>query len=147
MVSIQELGLSILSDNPAKLYIIGGTEYGVKDKYISRLKEFYGKSTEYGDVASLVSLFSKKHLLPLAPQLYIVRYDETFVSSIDAVLAAKIRNLKIIGTIVCLYAQPKHVDKLDKFLPEFVSVVENVNPQFIEKYLHSDSLIQVLCIQ
>lgn len=138
MISIQDLGLSILSDNPKQLYIIGGDEYGVKDKYIEKLKQLYGAYSEYPDMNSIISLFSVRHLVPLKPQLYVVRYDEQFVSSINATLAAKIKNLKIVGTVVCFYVDPKHVEKLDKFLPDYVSTVENVNPQFIEKYLHAD---------
>lgn len=138
MISIQELGLSILSDNPSKLYVIGGTEYGVKDKYIERLKSFYGKFSEYPDMESVISMLGKRHIIPLDPQLYIVRYDESFVSSISEVVASRIRNLKFQGTIVCLYSQDKHIEKINKFLPEFTSSVSNVNEQFIEKYLHSD---------
>lgn len=138
MISIQELGLSILSDHPKQLYIIGGDEYGVKDKYIEKLKQLYGTYAEYPDMNSIISLFSVRHLVPLKPQLYVVRYDDQFVSSINATLAAKIKNLKIVGTVVCFYVDPKHIEKLDKFLPDYVSTVENVNPQFIEKYLHAD---------
>ena len=138
MISIQDLGLSILSDTPKHLYIIGGSEYGVKDKYIEKLTTLYGASSEYPDMDSIISLFSVRHLVPLKPQLYVVRYDEQFVSSINATLAAKIKSLKIVGTVVCLYSDSKQIEKLDKFLPESVAVIENVNPQFIEKYLHSD---------
>ncbi len=138
MISIQDLGLSILSNTPNKLYIIGGSEYGIKDKYIEKLTALYGASSSYPDMASIISLFSVRHLIPLKPQLYIVRYDEQFVSSIDASLASKVKSLKIIGTVVCVYSDQKQVEKLDKFLPEYVSVIDNVNPQFIEKYLHSD---------
>ena len=138
MISIQDLGLSILSDTPKKLYIIGGSEYGVKDKYIEKLRTLYGDYAEYPDMESIISLFSVRHLVPLKPKLYVVRYDEQFVSSINASLASKINSLKIIGTVVCFYSDTKQIEKLDKFLPEHVSVVENVNPQFIEKYLHSD---------
>lgn len=138
MISIQELGLSILSDTPKQLYIIGGDEYGVKDKYIEKLKTLYGAYSEYPDMNSIISLFSVRHLVPLKPQLYIIRYDEQLVSSINATLAARIKALKIVGTVVCFYSDPKHIEKLDKFLPDYVSIVENVNSQFIEKYLHAD---------
>ena len=37
MLSIQEVGLSILGDSPKKFYILGGSEYGIKDKYIEIL--------------------------------------------------------------------------------------------------------------
>ena len=34
MLTIQDLGLSIMGDTPKNLYILGGSEYGIKDKYI-----------------------------------------------------------------------------------------------------------------
>lgn len=138
MISIQDLGLSILSDHPNKFYIIGGSEHGVKDKYIEKLTALYGKSSEYPNVDSIISLFSVRHLVPLKPQLYVIRYDEQFVASINATVAAKIKSLNIVGTVVCIYADPKHIEKLDKFLPDYVASIDNVNPQFIEKYLRSD---------
>lgn len=138
MISVQELGTSILSDSPSKFYIIGGQEYGVKDKYISKLERLYGEKFEYPTVISVIELMSKKHIIPLQPALYVVRYDETFVSQISTAIAEKIRRCKIIGTLVCVYSDTKHIEKLDKFLPEYVSAIDSVNPKFIEKYLHSD---------
>lgn len=139
MISIQDLGLSILSDKPKQLYFLGGTEYGVKDKYIEKLTSLYeGRSSEYPDVDSIISFFSVKHLVAPKPQLYVIRYDEQFISSLNASVASRLKSLKILGTVVCLYEDPKHIEKLDKFLPDYVAVIENVNPQFIEKYLHQD---------
>lgn len=138
MISIQDLGLSILSPNPDKFYVIGGQEYGIKDKYISKLQDLYGTKLEYPTVIEVIDLMSKKHIIPLQPALYVVRYDESFVSQISAALADRIRKCKIIGTVVCVYSESKHIDKIDKFLPEYVSAIDSVNPKFIEKYLHSD---------
>lgn len=138
MLSIQDLGLSIMSDSPKSLYIVGGQEYGVKDKYIDRLTAFYGRKEEYPTVEGLVNFLSVKHLIPLEPTLYIVRYDETFVSSVSSALVQKINKLKVNGTIFCIYSDKKSTDKLDKFFPDNVAVIEAVNPKFIEKYLHSD---------
>lgn len=139
MISIQDLGLSILSDKPKQLYFLGGTEYGVKDKYIEKLTSLYeGRCSEYPDISSVISFFSVRHLVPPKPQLYVVRYDEQFVSSLNASVASKIKTLKILGTVVCLYEDSKHIEKIDKFLPDYVAVIDNINPQFIEKYLHQD---------
>lgn len=138
MISIQELGLSILSDSPKKLYFLGGSEYGVKDKYIEKLTKLYGDMSEYSDIKSIVSLFSVRHLVPLKPKLYVVRYDDQFVSSLNAAIASKLKSLKISGTVLGLYEDPKQIEKLDKFFTDCTSVIENVNPQFIEKYLHQD---------
>lgn len=138
MISIQDLGLSILSDKPKKLYFLGGSEYGVKDKYIEKLAKLYGDASEYADMSSIISLFSVRHLVPLKPKLYVVRYDEQFIASLNPTVASKIKSLKIIGTVIALYEDSKHIEKLDKFLPDYTAVIENINPQFIEKYLHQD---------
>lgn len=138
MISIQDLGTSILGEKPDKFYILGGTEFGVKDKYLSQLEAKYGSKYEYARVSEVIAMMGKKHLIPLEPALYIVRYDEEFVSTISQTVADNIRRTKIIGTLVCIYSDAKHITKLDKFLPEYVGIVESVNPKFVEKYLHSD---------
>lgn len=138
MISIQDLGLSIMSETPKSLYIVGGQEYGIKDKYIDHLTRFYGKKEEYPSVEQVVDFLSVKHIVPIEPSLYVVRYDEGFVSSISPALTQKINRMKIKGTIFCVYSEKKSIDKLDKFFPNNVCVIEAVNPKFIEKYLHSD---------
>ena len=138
MISIQDLGLSIMSDTPKSLYIVGGQEYGIKDKYIDRLTKFYGRREEYPSVEAIIDFASVKHLVPVQPALYVVRYDESFVTSISVALVQKINKMKLAGTIFCVYSEPKHIEKLNKFLPDNVCVIDAVNPKFIEKYLHSD---------
>jgi len=138
MISIQDLGLSIMSDSPKSLYVVGGLEYGIKDKYIDILTKFYGKKEEYPSVEAVINLLSVKHIVPLEPSLYVIRYDESFVSHIDATLAQKIKSLKISGTIFCVYSEMKAINKIDKYLPDNTCVIEAVNPKFISKYLHQD---------
>ena len=138
MIDIQELGLSILSDSPKKFYVLGGPEYGVKDKYLDHLWKLYGKKEEYAHVEDVISMMSTRRLIPLQPTLYVVRYDDAFVSKIDGVYAEKIRKTNIIGTIVCIYIDDKHINKIDKFLPESVCTISLVNPKFVERYLHQD---------
>jgi len=138
MITIQDFGLSVLSDSPKLMYIVGGSEYGIKDKYIEALTKHYGKKEEYPSVSACVDFLSVKHLIPVPPALYVIRYDENFVSTINPALVQKIRSLKKIGTIFCVYTDPKHVAKLDKFLPEFTCSVETIDPKYISKYLHKD---------
>lgn len=138
MLSIQELGTSILGDNPKSFYILGGSEYGVKKKYIDILVNKIGKLTEYPDMDSLLRLLNKKQLIPLQPSVYIVRYDEAFVSAVSDKSASVLKGLKFSGVIICLYEQVKHIIKLDKYFPENTAAVDNVSPQFLSKYLHSD---------
>lgn len=138
MISIQDLGLSIMSDSPRSLYIVGGTEYGIKDKYIDILTKFYGRKEEFPSVEAVISTFSVKHLVPIPPSLYVVRYDETFVSHLDAALAQKLKSAKIAGTLFCVYEDQKSINKADKFLPDYTCIVEPVNSKFTAKYLHQD---------
>lgn len=127
-----------MSDTPKSLYIVGGQEYGIKDKYIDHLTKFYGKKEEYPSIESVVNFLSVKHIIPVDPALYVVRYDESFVSSVSSALVQKISRLKIKGTIFCVYSEQKSIDKLNKFFPDNVCTIESVNPKFIEKYLHTD---------
>ena len=138
MITIQDLGLSIMSDSPKSFYVVGGSEYGVKDKYIDTLAQFWGRKEEYPSVSDLVSFLGTKHLVPVPPSLYVVRYDESFVSSISAAMAQKIKSLKFKGTIFCIYEESKHISKIDKFLPDCTCIIEAVAPRFIEGYLHKD---------
>lgn len=127
-----------MSDSPKQLYIVGGSEYGIKDKYIDTLTKFYSRKEEYPSVSDLVDFLSTKHLIPITPCLYVIRYDEKFVSSVSPAIVQKINSLKFKGSIFCLYNDPKHITKLDKFFPNNTCTIEAVNPKFIEKYLHGD---------
>lgn len=139
MLSIQELGQQILTGNPGKFYVLGGTEYGVKSKYLSILTDhFEGRHKEVTTVNELISLFSKKHFIPLEPTLYVVRYDESFISSLNDTLAKKIESLKVVGTIVVLYEDSKHVAKCDKYLPNCTGTIDELDAKYIKKYLTSD---------
>lgn len=138
MRTIQEVGTEILTNNPKSLYIMVGTEYGVKMKYINLLKDLYGCLKEFPDVESVLNIMNRKHIIPLVPCVYVVRYDETFVSSLNEVVKKKIQNTNVIGTIVCIYENDKHTSKLDKYLPEYTVSVDSVSDKYLEKYLHQD---------
>ena len=138
MLNVQELGIQILGDNPGRFYILGGNEYGIKAKYISILKEKYGNKIECPSVKELIEKLGKKRILPLTPAVYVVRYDESFVSELSKDVVNQVERLKFQGTIICLYEQSKHVTKLDKFFPKYTACIDAVSPQFVTKYLHSD---------
>ena len=127
-----------MSHSPKPFYAVGGSEYGIKDKYIDTLTQHYGKKEEYPSVSDCIDFLSVKHLIKVHPALYVIRYDENFVSSIDVETSRKIRSLRNIGTIFCVYSDPKHIAKLDKFIPEFTCSVDAVDFKYIEKYLHKD---------
>ena len=138
MLSIQEAGKEVLTGHPGKFYVFAGDEYGVKDKYLSALKSHYSDYVEADDVESIFKLMTTKHLIPLPPKLYIVRYDENFISSLTNVTASKIKSMKILGTLVCIYESPKHTARCDKLLPDYTVSFDHVSPEFVKKYLSSD---------
>lgn len=138
MLSIQDLGLSIFSDTPKKLYILGGAEYGVKDKYIEVLVAKFGNKIEYDTVTEVVDFLSGYHIIPVEPCVYVIRYDKTYVSAVNKVLADKLQSLSFDGTIVLLYEDTKDLTKMDKFFPENTASIDGVDLKHMVKYLKSD---------
>lgn len=139
MISIQDAGQQILTGHPLKFYAMVGSEYGVKSKYIDILRDHYeGRYLEADSVQGVLSTMRVKRIIPLEPTLYVIRYDEEFITSLDKETLSKINSTKIIGTIVCIYEQQKHANKLSKYLGEYTVSIDAVSPQFILKYLHSD---------
>lgn len=139
MRSIQDVGVEILGNNPSKFYIFTGSEYGIKNKYLETLKTFYGDMKEVETVQTVIDMMSVKHMIPLPPALYVVRYDDAFLSTLTQDVASKLAKLNIIGTLVCIYDDvTKKVDKLDKYLPEYTVNITAVDKQFLVKYLHTD---------
>lgn len=138
MLSIQDVGLSILGDNPGKFYILGGSEYGIKDKYIEILESKIGPKLEYDTVAEVVSLMTTYHLIPLEPQVYVVRYDKDFVSNAAKEYADIILSLNIIGTLVLIYEDDKDLKKLDKVFPDNTASINAIDEKHMCKYLKSD---------
>lgn len=138
MLSIQDVGLSILGDNPKNFYILGGSEYGIKDKYIESLVSKIGAKLEYATVSDVINLMSKYHIIPLQPQVYVVRYDKTFVSTVTKELATKLLALNIVGTLVLIYEDSKDINKLDKLFPDNTAIIDPVDIKHLTKYLRSD---------
>lgn len=138
MISIQDLGLQILDNHPEKFYIFAGKEYGIKVSYLDKLKEFYGESENYNKFSDIFNLMNSKHLIPLKPKLYIIRYDDSFISSLDKSTEEMIKSINIVGTIVGIYEEDKAVTKLEKYLPDYVAEINTINPQFVYKYLKRD---------
>lgn len=138
MISIQEIGTEIFNKTPRKFYVMLGAEYGIKYRYIQMLKEQFEDYNDSYDMNSLMKMLNTRHIVPLRPTLYVVRYDEQFISSIDATTSNKIDNLKFPGCIVCVYEQPKHTAKCEKFLDKHSVTIGEVSLQFMIKYLHQD---------
>ena len=138
MLSIQDIGLSILGNNPKSFYILGGPEYGIKDKYIEILVSKIGPKIEYERVADVISIFSRNHIIPPTPQVYVVRYDKEFAAQATKEQASRILSLYIIGTIVLIYEDAKDLNKLDKVFPDNTASIGVVDVKHMTKYLKSD---------
>ena len=137
MLSIQQLGLEILNHTPRNFYVLGGSEYGIKARYIDELTKYYKQKIECNTVSEIIATSKIKQLIPLGPALYVVRYDEEFGSNISADLAKQIINLKISGTVVCLY-ETKYFSKIEKYLPDNSTFIEPIQQNMIMKYLKSE---------
>lgn len=141
MLTIQELGLSIMGDSPKNFYILGGTEFGIKEKYIDILVSKIGPRVEHSNLIELLSYMEKKQLIPVPPSVYVIRYDKTFLSKLSeksGELANRIKKCKINGTIVLIYTNDADINKCDKYFPENTASVIHIDNKFIVKYLKSD---------
>ena len=70
MLTIQDVGTEVLGNNPRNFYIFGGTEYGIKCKYISFMRNHYGNYAECQTVAEVIKLMTTHHFIPIEPTLY-----------------------------------------------------------------------------
>lgn len=141
MLSIQELGLSIMSDSPKNLYILGGSEFGIKEKYIDILTNKIGSKIEHSSAVDLIASMDRKQLIPIPPSVYVVRYDKTFLSKLsekNGEFVQKIKNCKINGCIVLIYENDSDINKCDKHFPENTAIITHIDSKFIIKYLKSD---------
>ena len=138
MLTIQEVGTEIMKGTPRSFYVMTGSEYGIKKMYIQYLKDHYKNYKEADSVESVLSTMTTKHFVPLQPTVYVVRYDEDFIATMNEKTASRIKGINIIGTIVCLYESSKHCSKVEKYLEDFTVHIENINSVFIRKYLKRD---------
>ena len=103
------------------------------------LCDYYNhKYAEISSLEELITLMTTKRLIPLEPKLYIVRYDEDFISSVNEKTAATIAAMNIVGTVVCIYQEDKHTRKCDKYLGDYTVSFSTVSPEYIIKYLTKD---------
>lgn len=138
MLSIQDVGLSILGDAPKNFYILGGAEYGIKDQYIEILAEKIGPKVAYDSVFEVIDLMEALHIIPLSPQVYVVRYDKSFLSQLNSDVADQILHMNIIGALVLVYEDSKDMAKLDKFFPDNTASIDAIDIKHMTKYLRTD---------
>lgn len=138
MLTIQEVGSEILSKSPRSFYVFVGDEYGIKMKYVEMLKELYGNYEEYESVELVLTAMKRSRLIQRPPTVYVVRYDDEFISNLSESTEIKINRTNITGTIVCIYESKKHTDKLAKYLPNHTVSIDSVDDRFVRKYLKKD---------
>lgn len=151
MLDIQTVGSEILSNNPRNFYVFCGDGYGIKCKYLSILENLYKEKVEGSTVDEIVNMMNTKRLIPIEDKLYVVRYDDKFISVLSDAYASKILNTRFRGTVVCIYQDKKSQDKLIKYLPDNTVIVSEVSSKLIHKYLSQDfpqfnsELIEFIC--
>lgn len=138
MLSIQQVGKEILGDNPSNFYVFLGSEYGIKKKYVDHLSLYYDEVIELEYVDDVFNLFKQKHLFAPKPTLYIVRYDNNFIKSINNKTEEYIKSLKIAGTIVCIYEGDSVASKCNKYIPDMSVSFDNISDELCFKYLKND---------
>ena len=130
--------MQILGGKPKKFYIFGGQEFGIKNKYIDHLCNQFGRVIECESVQAILDQMHKKQLVPMDQGVYLIRYDEGFITSLNERTAEYINTANVPGVIVCLYESSKSTAKCDKYLPEYTASIDQVSPKFVVRYLHED---------
>lgn len=131
MLSMQQGAKKLFSDNPDGFYFFTGPEYGVKKQYLDKIAQHYdGNVEEYQTFDDVVSVLSKKSLIPRKPSLYIVKYDKSFLSS-----KTSLSTLKFRGMLVGTYELDTSEAKLDKKYPEHVLRFNHLTPSQVFKHL------------
>lgn len=138
MLSIQDVGLSIMGDNPKNLYFLGGTEFGIKEKYIEFLEAKFGERMEYSNILDFIGLMSMNHIFPLQSKLYVVRYDKVFLSKMNNDIASTLLNLNIVGALVAIYEDDKEIYKIDKLFPDNTAIINAIDDKHMANYLKKD---------
>ena len=130
-----------MGDSPKNFYILGGTEFGIKEKYIDILSSKIGNKIEHSNAIDLITSMEKKQLIPIPPSVYIIRYDKVFLSKLsekNGELAHRVKNCKINGCIVLIYETDSDINKCDKYFPDNTAIVNHIDAKFVIKYLKSD---------
>lgn len=142
MLTLQQVGTEILTNNPSKFYVFCGSEIGIKQKYISLIEQHYdGRHVECQSVKDVLDSMKVKQIIPKQPTLYVIRYDETFISSLSEKTDSIIRSCNIVGSVVCIYELDKHVSKLVKYIPDFCVSIDAVDFNFLKKYASNDFIL------
>lgn len=137
MKSIQDVGIEILENNPAKFYVFVNADYGIQEKYIDHLNKFYGNTFLYDSYELFLGSKKIKSLIPQKESLYVIRYDHDFIKNLNARTENSINKLNIHGTLVMIYSN-KDASKLNKYLSSYTTIFDPVSKNTIIKYLKQD---------
>ena len=138
MLTIQDVGLSIMGDAPKHLYFLGGPEFGIKEKYIDFLVEKIGDRLEANSILDIISLMNTKRIVPLTPRVYVIRYDKIFISKLNQSIFDTVSRAKICGVIVGIYQSDSDINKLDKYFPDNTAIIDHIAPKHLINYLRKD---------
>lgn len=138
MRNIQDVSSEILGGCPKSLYILLGTEYGIKEKYIETLYKHYGRKVEIDDMNAFVASLSVKQIFTIDPSVYVSRYDSEFLRGLTDKTAVNLNPAKINGTLVMIYDSESANSKCEKLFSDYSAIVPEVNTKFINKYIKSD---------
>lgn len=147
MRSLQAVGKEILLDTPKSVYIFLGEEYGIKERYMNHLANYYGDVKEVENVQQFLNSMTTKRLVPLKPSLYVCRYDNSYVDSLDNSSSKKLDTAHIPGTFVMLYESSKQYSKIDKYLSDYCCMIESVDRKYIKKYLQDEFRLPDMLIE
>ena len=134
MLTIQEVGNEILTNNPRKFYIFCGAEGGVKDMYLEHLQTYYNNHKVTLDTFEELADQLRFEPLISIPTLYIIRYDKDFLSKISEKTADLISDLYIDGTVVMIYSENANA-KLSKYLGDYTIDISPLSEPLKVKYL------------
>lgn len=138
MLTIQTVGSEIFKNAPRSFYVFGGPEYGVKMEYIAQLTKHYGKCIVSDTVDNVLSIMHSRHLVPIDPAVYLVKYDSVFISGLNESVAQSILATKMLGTLVCFYESDKDITKCEKYLPDNTVCINYLNGATLRKHLKAE---------
>ena len=134
LLTIQQVGNEILTNQPRRFYIFCGAESGIKDKYIEHLQSYYNNNkVELDSFETLVSQLQYEPLISI-PTLYIIRYDKEFWSKVSESTANLISDIYIDGTVVMIFSENASA-KISKNLGDYAIDIAPLSEQLKMKYL------------
>ena len=140
MIDIRDVGTDVFVDHtPKQFYAFCGEEYGVKLRYIAEIAKTHGgRIISFDSVRSVINMLNAERIFPLDPATYIIRYDQSFIKSMDSDTEYELDHLDFDGTIIVMYESESDMKKCDKHIPRYTVRFDPVSNEFVKKYLMID---------